>query len=159
MLAAIPQAVKQAHERIIGERVVPNEDKLLSLYQQHAQVSVRGKAGADVEISLNMLLSESAEGLIIDCELLDVIDDTAPLLPAVQCIRQHYGTSACTTVITDRGFTSAANTAALTTGGIVDGTLPRKSADLAKRLQDPVLRNLHATLKLKPASASSSPTS
>jgi hypothetical protein len=143
VLASIPQAVKQAHERIIGGRVVPNEDKILSLYQQHAQVYVRGKAGADVEFGLKMLLSESAEGLIIDCELLDVIDDTALLQPAVQRIRHHYGDTACTTVITDRGFTSAANTAALKADGIIDGTLPRKPADLAERLQDPVLRKLH----------------
>ncbi|MBA3707801.1 MAG: hypothetical protein H0W83_03145, partial [Planctomycetes bacterium] len=47
ILQALPAAVKQAHERIIGERVVPNVDKKLSLYEPHAQVYVRGKAGAD----------------------------------------------------------------------------------------------------------------
>jgi hypothetical protein len=74
---------------------------------------------------------------------LDVIDATALLQPAVRRIRQHYGTTACTTVITDRGFTSSANTAARTTDGIVDGTLPRTPADLAQRLHDPILRKRH----------------
>jgi len=38
--------VKQAHERIIGERLVPNADKILSLYDADLHVIVRGKAGA-----------------------------------------------------------------------------------------------------------------
>ena len=54
----MPAAIAQAHERIIGERVVPNDDKILSLYQPHAQVYVRGKAGADVEFGLQLLISE-----------------------------------------------------------------------------------------------------
>ena len=143
VLEAIPAAVKQAHERIIGGRQVPNEDKLHSLHQQHAQVYVRGKSGADVEFGLKMLLAESAEGLIVDCELLDIIDDTKLLLPAVKRIQQHYGDKACQTVVTDRGFTSAANSAALTTVGVIDGTLPKKPDELSKRLKDPILRKLH----------------
>ena len=145
VLAAIPQAVKQAHERIIGERVVPNQDKILSLYEQHAEVYVRGKAGADAEFGLQMLLTESAEGLIIDCELTQdgIANDTTLLMPAVKRMREHFGTKACTTVITDRGFTSKANSAALDQAGITDGTLPRSSEALAERLADPTLRALH----------------
>jgi IS5 family transposase len=144
LLEAIPTAVKQAHERIIGERVVPNDEKLLSLYEPHAKVCVRGKAGAEAEFGLKMLLSESAEGLIIDCALLDeVADDTTLLLPAVLRIQKHYSDRACQTVVTDRGFTSAANSAALTAAGVIDGTLPKKPDELAKRLRDPALRALH----------------
>jgi hypothetical protein len=143
VLEAIPVAVKQAHERIIGGRQVPNEDKLHSLYQQHAQIYVRGKSGADVEFGLKMLLAESAEGLIVDCELLDIIDDTKLLLPAVKRIQKHYGDKACQTVVTDRGFTSSANSNALTTLGVIDGTLPKNPDELSKRLKDPILRRLH----------------
>lgn len=143
MLEAIPKAVKQAHERIIGGRQVASEDKLLSLYEQHAQVYVRGKAGADAEFGLKMLLTESAEGLIIDCQLLDdVADDTTLLLPAVKRIQSHYTDQACQTVVTDRGFNSAANSTALTKVGVIDGTLPKKPAEMEKRLKDPAMREL-----------------
>ena len=54
-------AIKQAHERIIGERVVPNDEKTFSFYQPHTQIYVRGKSGADVEFGLQILLSESAD--------------------------------------------------------------------------------------------------
>jgi hypothetical protein len=39
--------IVQAHERIIGGRQVSNAEKILSLYEGHAAVYVRGKAGAD----------------------------------------------------------------------------------------------------------------
>ncbi len=64
-------------------------------------------------------------------------------MPAVQRIRKHFGDTACGTIVTDRGFTSAANTKALTQAGVVDATLPKKPADLAARMQDPTLRKLH----------------
>jgi hypothetical protein len=42
VLAQLPAAVKQAHERIIGERAVPNAEKILSLYESDIHVIVRG---------------------------------------------------------------------------------------------------------------------
>lgn len=49
VLEQAPAAIRQAHERIIGERPVANADKILSLYEDDIHVIVRGKAGADVE--------------------------------------------------------------------------------------------------------------
>jgi hypothetical protein len=49
ILERLPHAIRQAHERIIGERQLLNEEKMLSLYEGHAAVYVRGKAGAEVE--------------------------------------------------------------------------------------------------------------
>src|ERR1039457_2257346 len=39
----LPAAIRQAHERIIGERPVENDEKVLSLYEVQASVYVRGK--------------------------------------------------------------------------------------------------------------------
>ena len=49
VLTQLPAAVRQAHERIIGERPVPHAEKILSLYEPEVEVLKRGKAGADVE--------------------------------------------------------------------------------------------------------------
>jgi len=145
VLQALPAAVTQAHERIIGERVVANDDKKLSLYEPHAQVYVRGKAGADAEFGLQLLLSESAEGLIVDCHLMDseVAHDSTLLLPAIARMREAFGETAAGTVVTDRGFTSAANDAELQALGITNSTLPRKIDEMKKLLADPTHRKLH----------------
>ena len=45
VMEALPAAVKQAHERIIGERPVANDGKLLSLFDPDIYFIVRGKAG------------------------------------------------------------------------------------------------------------------
>jgi hypothetical protein len=59
VLNQLPAALHQAHERIIGERLVQNEDKILSLYEPDVQVVVRHKAGAEVEFGNPLLLAES----------------------------------------------------------------------------------------------------
>jgi len=59
-------AIKNAHERIIGERKVANQDKILSLYEDDVNVIVRHKAGAEVEFGNTLYLAEQSEGMIID---------------------------------------------------------------------------------------------
>ena len=142
LLALLPKAARQAHERIIGERVVPNEEKILSLYQPHAQVYVRGKAGADTEFGLQMLLCESAEGLILDCTLTEdeVAADSTLLLPAIYRMRRLFGNDAVRAAVTDRGFASADNSKALKEAGVVDFTAPRSPAKLEERMLDESFR-------------------
>lgn len=69
VLEQLPEAIRQAHERIIGGRMVKNEDKLLSLYERELHVIVRGKANAEVEFGNVLFLAEQAEGVIVDWRL------------------------------------------------------------------------------------------
>ena len=69
VLEKLPEAIRQAHERIIGERLVKNEDKILSLYEEDLHVIVRGKAGARVEFKNTLLIGEQRQGLIVDWKL------------------------------------------------------------------------------------------
>lgn len=69
VLELLPQAQKQAHERIIGGRLVENREKILSLYEPDVHVIVRGKAGAEVEFGNTVLLGENRQGLILDFQI------------------------------------------------------------------------------------------
>ena len=143
VLEQLPDAIKQAHERIIGERPVPNDKKVLNIYQPHAKVYVRGKAGADAEFGLQLLVCESAEGLIVDSHIVDgIINDSALLMPAIERMRDSYGDKVAKVVVTDRGFSSLKNDAALDQAGIINATLPRNPADLQALLEDPAMRQL-----------------
>ena len=62
MAGQIPAVIRQAHERIIGERKVPNAEKILSVHEPEVHVIVRGKAGKEVEFGNTLFLCESAEG-------------------------------------------------------------------------------------------------
>ena len=69
VLDQVDMIIHQAHERIIGERQVHNKNKILSLYESHAKVYKRGKAGADVEFGLQLFIAENREGLIVNWDL------------------------------------------------------------------------------------------
>ena len=58
-LEQLPKVIKQAHERIIGERQLANKDKILSVYEPDIDVIVRGKAGASVEFGNELIIGES----------------------------------------------------------------------------------------------------
>jgi hypothetical protein len=69
VLELLPRAQKQAHERIIGGRQVPNQEKILSLYDLDVRVIVRGKAGAEVEFGNKVLIGENRQGVILDYQI------------------------------------------------------------------------------------------
>lgn len=145
ILDQFPAAIKQAHERIIGGRNVPNEEKILSLYEPHSNIYVRGKSGSYAEFGLQMLLTESAEGLIIDCHLIPdgVANDSTLLVPTIKRIQDTFDTNVVKIVVADRGFSTAANSAALKALNIGDSTLPRSPEEMKKLLDDPEHRKLH----------------
>ena len=68
-LDLLPQVIEQAHERIIGGRLVKNEKKILSVYEGEIAVIVRGKAGAQTEFGNELFIAESPGGMLIDYKL------------------------------------------------------------------------------------------
>jgi hypothetical protein len=138
VLARLPQAQKQAHERIIGGRRVDNADKVLSLYETDTRVIVRGKAGAEVEFGNPLLLAEQADGVIVDWHLhRESAPADARQLPAsLARLEAAYGVGVVRALVTDRGFGSAANQTLLRTKGIYDGICPKAPARLQERMTE-----------------------
>jgi hypothetical protein len=137
VMELLPRALKQAHERIIGERPVKNADKLLSLYEPEVRVIVRGKAGAEVEFGNTLLIAENRQGVILDFEL---FQETAPadsrlLLESLLRVEGVVGRKVGA-VVTDRGFASAANSRTLDQSDTHDATCPRQPARLREKMQD-----------------------
>jgi Transposase DDE domain len=136
VLKLLPRAQKQAHERIIGQRMVPNKEKILSLYDTDVHVIVRGKAGADVEFGNTVLVGENRQAIILDYE---VFQEQAPadaqlLKVSVQRVREALGRKVGAEV-GDRGFYSQANQKALQESEIFDGVCPRDPQELKKRMK------------------------
>ena len=138
VLALLPQAQKQAHERIIGERQVANADKLLSLYETDTRVIVRGKAGAEVEFGNTLLLAEQADGLIVDWQLHrdSAPADTRQLPESVRRMERAYGIGVIRALGADRGFDSAANQSLLQAKDLYNGICPKPPARLKERMTE-----------------------
>ena len=93
ILNQLPAAIKQAHERIIGERKVSSEEKILSLYEKDVHVLVRGKSGSEVEFGQGLMLVEQKDGLIVDWELFkdQPKADSQAFQPLMKRIQKCYG--------------------------------------------------------------------
>jgi len=134
VLNQLPQARKQARQRIVQEQPVANEDKILSLYEPDVQVIVRKKAGAEVEFGNTLLLAENPQGLILDWEL---FQERAPadsaLLPwSLGRMEKAYGPK-LKAVAADRGFDNQVNRVGLAQEGIYNAVCPRSPQQLRER--------------------------
>lgn len=136
ILDQLPDAVEQAHERIIGERRVANSEKILSLYEPDLHVLVRGKAGAEVEFGNGLYLAEQADGLIVDWDFMkdQPTVDSRIVKPSVKRIAGKYGTPDSYTG--DRGFDTKANGIVLEDLEIINGICPRSVPKLQEKLED-----------------------
>jgi transposase-like protein DUF772 len=137
VLEALPAAVKQAHERIIGERPVANPEKLLSLFEPDLHVIVRGKAGEEVEFGNLLVLGEQSDGLIIDWELFkgEVPADVRLVRPSVE--RVEAGLKLCLKgLVADRGFDSQTNVEWLEERGTFAGLCPRNPRALREAMKE-----------------------
>jgi hypothetical protein len=140
ILDQVDGIIHQAHERIIGERRVNNEDKTLSLYEPDMHVIVRGKSGAEVEFGNTLFLAEQANGLIIDWHL---YEDQAPadcrMLPGHLDRMENENGIDLKSLTGDRGFDSADNAKRL--GDEIENNIcPRNIQDLNERLRDEAFR-------------------
>lgn len=141
ILKQLPQAVYQAHERIIGERKVLNRSKILSLYEKDIHVIVRGKANAETEFGNTLLLGEQINGIILDWKL---YKDKAPsdsnlLKESLERFSTHYPCKPVS-VTTDRGFDSLANRLYLEKEGIENNICPKSVPALQEKMKQASFR-------------------
>lgn len=135
ILEQLPAAMKQAHERIIGERAVPNADKILSLYEADLHVIVRGKAGAEVEFGNTLFIAEQAQGLVVDWHLHQesAPADSRQLPESLERMEARLGPEVIRAVGGDRGFDSMENRELLANKEVFNGLCPRGVEELRRR--------------------------
>src|ERR1700751_3397640 len=137
VIEALPAAVKQAHERIIGERPGAHDEKLLSRFDPDSHVIVRDKAGEEVEFGNLLVLGEQSDGLIIDWELFkeDVPADTRLVRPSVERVEESLRLS-LKSLVADRGFDNKTNVKWLEGRGTFAGLCPRDPRALCQAMKD-----------------------
>jgi len=141
VLEQLPRAIYQAHERIIGERQVPNRFKILSLYEKDIHVIVRGKANAETEFGNKLLLGEQINGIILDWELYKekASSDSQLLKQSLERIDTYYSYRPVS-VTTDRGFDSVTNRLYLDEAGIENDICPKSVPALQEKMRQASFR-------------------
>lgn len=144
VLEQLPAAVRQAHERLIGERKVSNADKILSLYEPDAHVIVRGKAGAEVEFGNTLVLGEADDGLIVDWKLIQeqAQADCKQIGPSLARMQAVFG-DRIQALVGDRGCDSEDNRQSLEFVKVQNGIAPKNPQQLKARMSDPLFAGWH----------------
>ena len=142
ILGQLSKAIKQAHERIIGERQIKSRDKILSLYDPDVHVIVRGKSGNEVEFGNGLILTEQRDGLIVDWKLCkdQPKSDSRMIKSVIQRTQQYYGV--IHSITGDRGYDSKKNTQFLEQETIYNALCPRSPAQLKERIKETTFREL-----------------
>ncbi len=138
VVTQLPAAVKQAHERIIGERPVKSADKILSFYEPDAHVIVRGKAGAEVEFGNTLVLGEADDGVIVDWKLIreQAPADCHQVGPSLSRMQDVFP-DRVRGIVTDRGCDSKDNVESLAFVGIKNGLCPKNPREMKRRFEEP----------------------
>lgn len=142
MTKLLPEAVAQAHTRIITGGRVENNDKLISVYHENVNVIKRGKAGGRVEFGNTLFLAEQANGIIVDWQLYktDVKEVQATKETIAKMTEElEFDIKSLTG---DRGCQSKRNDKLLVQKGIYNGLCPRSPLEFSERMQEGKFRTL-----------------
>lgn len=135
VMEQVPSIIVIAHTRIISEKAVANQDKILSLYEKNVHVIKRGKFGSDVEFGNGLYVAEQKNGIIIDFEYYKEYPeaDTLLLKDSIERIKEHYPIGS---IATDRGFNSKVNDRYLNKENIFNATCSRDPHELSIKMND-----------------------
>ena len=91
-LPLVARIIHQAQERIIAGKTVPPDEKLYSLFEEHTELILRGKAGKPVEFGHMVLLAQTQEKFIHHYQVREKRVADPELLPeALAAHRKLFG--------------------------------------------------------------------
>jgi hypothetical protein len=139
VMEQIPPIIEVAHARIISEKKVDNEDKILSLYEKNVHVIKRGKMNAEVEFGNGFYLAEQSNGIIVDWDFFKEYPkaDSIILPESIKRVKENYKIES---FASDRGFNSLKNDNILESEEIFNATCPRNPHELTIKMKDDKFR-------------------
>lgn len=104
ILALAPKVIDQAHRRVVLGEKVPNDDKIFSIFEEHTELLIRGKAGKDIEFGHMVLIGQVDNKLITHYEVFDRKPvEHALLSPALEAHKATFG-ALPNRLAADKGF-------------------------------------------------------
>ena len=143
IIIQIDDAIQIAHSRIISEKLVKNDEKIVSLYENDVHVLNRGKFGGAIEYGNNFYIAEQIDGIIVDWDFMKgkPKSDVKILKESVKITKARYGLEGFST---DRGFTSNGNDNFLEKEEVYNATCPRNIEKLSIKMKDEKFRKMQS---------------
>ena len=140
MINLLPKAIEQANSRIISNKVIKNEDKILSAYHDNVNVIKRGKAGGQFEYGNPLFIAEQKDRVILDWRLYETdVKEPQSTKESIKRLTEdlNYEIKSLTG---DRGCQSEANDKLLQKKAITSGLCSRDPAQFIEKMEDPSFR-------------------
>ena len=103
-LPLVARIVNQADRRVLKGETLPPDEKLYSLFEEHTELVVRGKAGKPIEFGHKILVAQTGEKFIHHYAVMEKrIEDKELLMPAVKAHKKLFGHYP-EVLSTDKGF-------------------------------------------------------
>ena len=103
-LSLVARILYQTHQRVIEGILLPPDEKLYSLFEEHTELLQRGKAGKPIEFGHKILLAQTGEKFIHYYQVMPKrIEDADLLEPAVAAHKELFGRYS-DLLSTDKGF-------------------------------------------------------
>jgi IS5 family transposase len=103
-LELAPRVIDQAHRRVILGEQVPNDDKLFSIFEEHTELLIRGKAAKDVEFGHMILIGQVAGKFITHYDVFEKKPVEHSLIPTALAAHTTIFKSLPQRLAADKGF-------------------------------------------------------
>jgi hypothetical protein len=104
--------IKQINDRIVLNQVIPEKDKVYSIFKVHSEWIVKGKAGILQELGVRVGVVEDQYGFVLHHQVMAKSTDEKVAVSMVEATKKKY--PGIKSVSFDRGFYSPDNVTALT---------------------------------------------
>ena len=118
LVPLMEQVYSMTERKEVKGEVVPNDEKIFSIYERHTDIIVKGKREAQFGHKVN--LADGRSKLILDCEVLKGNPSDSTLFnPTIDRVKSNYGRSP-KSVAADGGYASKANQQIAVDQGLVN---------------------------------------
>jgi IS5 family transposase len=99
--------IDQIRRRVLQGEIIPHEEKVFSIFEEHTEWVSKGKAGVPVELGLKVAVVEDQYGFILNHQVLQRTEDVQAAVPLIEDTQKQYGTLDSASF--DKGFHSSEN--------------------------------------------------
>jgi IS5 family transposase len=100
----VKKIIDQAEQRVFQRLVIPADQKVYSLFEEHTELLKRGKAGKPIEFGHKVLIAQTSEKFIHHYQVFGKRQEDKELIePTIEAHKQLFG-AAPEVLATDKGF-------------------------------------------------------
>jgi hypothetical protein len=143
----------QIERRLLKGEVIPAEEKVYSIFEEHTEWITKGKLNRKVELGHLVLITTDQHQFIVDYKIMEKQKDAKQVSDLCDRIKKNFAGSKLQSHSFDKGFWSKDNLATLEGAAIEQVILPKKgrhNKEDKERESDPAfkkLRNAHSAVE------------